>query len=327
MTAGSRSKTNAPWSPEEKALLSKTYPTAANSRDLASLFPGRTLTAIKSAAKTQGILRTVEAHQRGYLTRPQSVARRTWDSVPKFDQFERLHGDYMISSDWHINKLDPDMLALKIKVAKRHGITKAVIVGDLFDQEEFSHWVMAGLEPAKIMFKDELVYAAQAFEDALAGFPGGIWLTSGNHDERILRVLRYSLGLSDVFSLIGRRLAEGLKRQFETKVKISAYPFCTINDSWYCCHPSCYSKIPCAVARDVAETEHMNTAMAGGHLWGLSKEKSGRYYCADLGCMCDPLKTRYKVMKVKRFPHWVRGFMMLKGGRPYLYDEAMARSE
>ena len=314
------------WTPEEITRLREIFPTTSNLRELGTYFPTRTLDSVHNACKMRGLYRTAQMTKDSLFSRPQSLIRKSWEAIPKYDQFERLIGDYAISSDWHISKLDPNMLSLKAKIAKKHGITKAIIVGDVFDQDEFSHWSIAGLQPKDVQFGDELIYAAQAFEDALIAFPDGIWITSGNHDERILRLLRFALELSDVFSLIGRRMAEGLRRQFEQKVKVSSYPFCTINGTWYACHPSTYSKIPCAVARDVAETEHMNTIMAGGHIWGLSKDKSGKFYCVDLGIMADPLKVFYKVMRVKRYPKWTQGFMMLKNGLPTLYDRNMAEN-
>jgi hypothetical protein len=328
MTEADRSYPRLPWASEEVEYLKSLFSETDSSRQLHALFtrkyPNRSHEALKDQCKRQGLLRTDTT--KALLTRPQSVAKLAWDAIPRFDRFERLSGDFAVSSDWHLSKLDPTMLALKGKVARKHGIKRALIIGDVFDMEEFSHWSIAGLQPRDVKFGDELIFAARAFEQALAAFPEGIWVTSGNHDERILKLLRFALELSDVFSLIGRRMAEGLRKQFEDKVKVSSYPYCHINSTWYCCHPSCYSKIAMAVARDIAEVEHMHTIMAGGHLWGMTIEKSGKYYAIDCGCMCDPKKVYYKQMRIRRFPAWKQGFVILKDGLPMLYDRNMAEN-
>ncbi|HLC30778.1 MAG TPA: hypothetical protein VJM51_08365 [Dehalococcoidia bacterium] len=310
------------WSKDDEARLRVLW-SVDSWQQLLEEFPGRSKTSLEQKAGELGLHRGAAATKTALLSRPQSQRRLAWDSIPRYDAFDNLTGDgFAISADWHIPMVDPEMVRLYLDVSKQHRLTRALILGDFLNEDQFSHYVQAGLSPSDVKFGDELIFAAQVLEELLIAFNDGIYFVRGNHEDRILRVLKWSLGVSDVFALIGRRVAQRLQHHLEQKARISDYSFVHVNSSWFCAHPSTYSKVPMAVARDVAEIEQMHTILGNGHGWGLCKDRSGKWYCVDAGCMVDPKKIWYKTMKITRHPAWVQGFVLLKGNRPVMVDRA-----
>jgi hypothetical protein len=53
----------------------------------------------------------------------------------------------------------------------------------------------------------------------------------------------------------------------------------------------------------------------------MSRDKSGRYWIVDGGCIRNPLKTAYKRMTINTFPAWNPGFVVIKDGVPILISE------
>lgn len=322
--AGSR------WTEHELGLLKELWPVYNSWHELVQDFPGRGRTSIEKQAQRLGLTRPAGATKTALLSRPQSQRKLAWDSVPRFDQFDNLTGDFAVSADWHVPLVDPEMLRLYLEVGKHHHIRRALVLGDFLNEDQFSHYVAAGLSPSDIKFGDELTFAAQALEELLITFSDGLYFLRGNHDDRILRLLKWSLGISDVFALIGRRVAERLKYHLEQKARTSENSVVHVSTSrglWFACHPSAYSKVPNAVARDIAEVEQMHVILGNGHLLGMSKDRSGRHWCVDCGCIVDPGKVWYHNQKVKRFPKWNQGFVMLRGGFPVIFDKEAARED
>lgn len=309
------------WTDEEERWLRQHYdqPAADLVSAYAKAFPHkpRRRKALKAKCVELG-LRISEASKKAALaSRPDTQRRLAWEAIPRYDQFSRLAGDFAICSDLHVPKLDPTMWEGFLHTAKRHKLAQCMVLGDFFDQEEFSSWAISGLQPSAISFGQEVGYAVQVLEDLLTHFDR-VFCLRGNHDDRILRLLRFALGLSDVFAIVGRRVALSLQRELANKLQVSEYPFCHVGGNWLCAHPSTYSRIPGAVARDVAEVEGMNTVMGNGHLLSMSRDKSDRYWAVDSGCLVDPQKVYYKVFKVRRFPKWSQGFVLLRKGQPIL---------
>ncbi len=293
-------------------------------KEIVQEFLGRTYKALEGKANALGLRRSHKAVQEALAARPQTQRKKLWESIPRYDRFDRLQGDFAISADWHIPLVDREMMRLYLDVSKRHRLRRCLVLGDFLNEDQFSHYTVTGASPSEVQFGDELTLAAEVLEELLIAFPDGLYFLRGNHDDRILRLLRWSLGLQDVFALIGRRVAERLQHHLTQKARISDYSFVHVNSSWFACHPATYSKVPMAVARDVAEVEGMHTILGNGHGFGLCKDRSGRYYCVDAGCMCDPRKIWYKSMRVTRHPAWVNGFVLLKDNLPMPLDHAMA---
>ena len=314
-----------PWTLEETTWLRQHYPKRPR-KQVTELFANhfgytRGFASITLKARMLGLVTEPHAVTASLLSRPQTQRKLAWDAIPRYTAFERLTGEYAICSDLHVPKVDPTMVNHFCQTAKRFGLTRCMILGDFFDQNAFSHWVQVGLQPADVPFGDEIVYAAQVFETLLGQF-NHIACMRGNHDDRILRLLRFSLELRDVYAMVGKRVAERLQAHLAQALVVSEYPFCHLNETWFCAHPNTYSKIPGSVARDVAETEGMSTIMGNGHLLSMSRDKSDRYWAVDSGCLVDPLKVYYKVFTVKRFPRWQQGFVILKQNLPMVFHRA-----
>lgn len=313
----------AAWTKDDEAKLQQLWP-AESWAMLLEVFSGRTRVGLERKAQALGLKKSHKAVREALASRPQSQRRLAWESIPELTSFERLAGDWVVSGDWHCPFVDPEMMELHHKVGKKLGIKQAVILGDYLDEQEHSHWTAIGASPNDVRFGDELVFAARALEGLVSNFEKVAFM-AGNHDQRLLRLLKWSLSLSDVFALVGKRMADGLRQHMEKKVTVSEYPYATINNRYFVAHASTYSKIPGAVARDVAEIRGMSTILGNGHLLAMTKDRSGRHWAIDVGCLVQPDKVWYRSMRVTRHPNWTQGFVTIKNNLPALWDKEMAR--
>lgn len=213
----------------------------------------------------------------------------------------------LIVSDLHIPYLIPEMLDLAIRVAKKYGITRVIIAGDVLNMDAVSTWP-AQIPP--VTLKSELATARRRLEELEDNFRD-VYIFSGNHDVRLARKFDGSLSICDL----------GLPGEW--------------NENWYCqiggwmiVHPSGRgSSVPVKTARDIAEVYRANVMAAHTHLWGMTKTKCGMFEAVEIGCMCDDGLIPYKAMTRSRYPIWTPGFALLIDNVCHLYDEERARRE
>jgi UDP-2,3-diacylglucosamine pyrophosphatase LpxH len=238
--------------------------------------------------------------------------------TPQYNNYWHLHGDFVISSDWHIPYHNSDMADKLVKIAKKFKVKNHIIAGDFSDQNIVRKMLygqhVTGLEVREDL-EQTFCIMAEAINTLLDWFDK-IYLLTGNHDIYLLKVLQGNMKLDRFWKMIGVSPKEFNKRFF-----VSAHPFCAVNDTWHITHPATYSRIPMTVARSISTKYRKSVMSAHGHQFGLSTDISGRDICIDTGGLFDYTRMGYKWHSDTTHPQWVGGFVMLKNNKPYLFSE------
>jgi len=238
--------------------------------------------------------------------------------VEIYNDFWRLQGDYIISSDWHIPYYDNKLADHLIKIAKKFKIKKMIIAGDFTDQAAFRAILYNNSQIG--ISEEDLGYTfsitAEVINILLDTFDE-IRILTGNHDIYLLKVLQGKLKLETFWKLIGVS-----KKEFNKRVFVSKYPFCSLNKTWHITHPKTYSRIPMNVSRAISTKYRMSVLSAHGHQMGLSTDISGKDICGDSGGMFDYKKIGYKWLSDTTHPQWINGFSIIRKNKIYLFSDA-----
>lgn len=229
---------------------------------------------------------------------------RVLPESPRYDDYLRLSGDYVVCSDTQIPFTDMVLTKHMIDIAKLFKIRKLVIAGDFLDQTGLS---MKFKEHGSNL-KEEL-QAARDFLKYLNTWFREIHLFVGNHDIRLLRLAEFKLGVEDMFKMIS------------TKWKMNPYPKCKITSGgkiFYITHPDSYSRNATRVAQTINHREQCSVLVAHGHAMGVTFSPSGKEICGDTGGLFDQTKIKYKNQKDTTHGNWISGFSIIRNG--YLYQ-------
>jgi len=306
------------WTDEEKELLRRTYPHMTPTEcEFAFRKAGfhRKYNSITKAAERNGVRKTPETIQhinrkrQDILTHTPILDQLDW--LPTFDQFKVVKADCaVVCSDLHIPYIDKDLFDKMCIVGKRMDATDCIIAGDLFDATMFSSFIRymeSGLET----WEFQMEAASEILKKLLDNFEN-IWVTKGNHDNRIIKLLLGKIKLKHIFKWVTDEVGK--------RVKVSDYPFCYLfsgKAKIKITHAKSYSRMATQVANVMSAKEECSVMNAGGHLLGLSGSMSGRWV-AGLGGLFDTKKFEYIHMTDTTHPKWNSGFFVIREGFPYM---------
>lgn len=234
--------------------------------------------------------------------------KRVLPPTRTYNDYLRLSGDWVVSSDYHIPYTDVELIRLMITTAKKFKVRNLLVAGDFLDQAAFSTFFVQ----EELDFREELEGAREIFK-LLAGWFTNIKFLLGNHDIRLLKLLQFKLGAEDFFKMIS------------DKVQVSQYPYCKINNKWYITHPKNYSKIATRVAHWLNHREQCHVGVAHGHAMGVTYSPSGREVLFDTGGIFDQTRVEYKNLIDTTHANWISGFSLIY--RDYLYQFPKAHTD
>jgi hypothetical protein len=254
------------------------------------------------------------------LARPQSVIK-TANSIegvlenlawlPTFDGFERFHSESFIAmSDLQCPYVNPDLVRKACAIGKKLGASECILAGDTFNQTMFSKF-LSFMGEQTWTFEMEVV---SEILQLLLGTFETIYVTSGNHDRNILKLLLGKVGLKHIFKWVTPEVGK--------RVKVSEYPYCYVTsgkETIRITHPDSYSRIPGRVAQTLSGKWECSVLSAHGHRLALTFSDSG-HWVGDLGGMFDETKIDYKNMRDTTHGQWNSGFFAVQRGFPYLFS-------
>jgi len=238
--------------------------------------------------------------------------------------------DCYIVGDLHLPYVNKPALEHLLSNALHDGITTLVLNGDALDFDWCSGYATA-YAPATA---DAVEYHRRAIYDVmhlLAGVFRRIYITHGNHDDRIIRRLDGSLTLKSVWQMYACPASDWVGKNGEQLPNL--LNACTITERYYMVmdgsptgrwrftHPKNYSKIQGRVAVQLAQYHQCNVVSAHTHHLGEVADGSKRnHYAVDGGCLFDSSKIEYKQVRDELYPKSAVGWVVLRNGVPTIYN-------
>lgn len=220
--------------------------------------------------------------------------------------------DILICSDWHWPLTDARMIALLLLTAMKHGIRKLAIVGDTTNADEFSHWARKTIDDSP-SFRSQMKSLSALLKFMLGWFTE-IYISTGNHDERIQIKTEGHLSLADVLTLTSEDVEFSLYRYMWLK---------TSRELFLLIHPENYRAVSMALAQEFAtryvppapyENTTFGVMVAHTHVASNGYTKNALHPAIGLGCMFDPNLAAYKKRGGAAAVQWNRSFVMVKNG-------------
>jgi hypothetical protein len=282
-----------PWSDRELAIIKEGAEAGESPRK------------IRDRLSAEGFARTVPAveHQR---------EREAWRPMvrpspyPRFDQPLEIEGDALLLFDIHAPFHDAAWLNRVIALALKWGIRQVGIGGDLIDLAAWSCWG----HDAEVLAEEEIRATEQIINTLAANFDS-IAYVGGNHEERLSRQLGCLMGLARIMAIWVA--AE--------KVRVSDYHWFRVvsgGETFYCEHPKNASINATIVPKQLAAKLQCHVVAGHGHLFGMARDVSGRYWAIDSGICADPLRLDYTTKIHNTRPTMQQGAVIIRQGVPVL---------
>ena len=301
------------WSPEEEAKLIELSPTHSHTAvaDILHLTPDAVRNKYRWLAK-RGRVKLRDKHDGG-----KSLAVTHGNDVlitlpHKYLDILRVKSDKtLVISDIHLPFIDWDLFYNIMRVAKRQGVSKVIVGGDVFDFKLFSTF-----PDAKTGKGDELSDAektAVRFFTVLLDQFDEVFVICGNHDFRLVKWSHGALNQRQFFRFLSH-ISEDEKR-----VKFSAYQHLILNDDIRVVHPNSAATNFELEGRAQSIKYQQSIVVTHVHRLGATFDPSGRYWNAGSGGLLDPTTQAYIMCVPSKFPMWNTGGLIIHGQElPYI---------
>lgn len=250
------------------------------------------------------------------MTDAATMVSRITAAAPKVRPIEETilieANDIMVCSDWHWPLTEPRMISLLLLTAMRHNIRKLAIVGDTTNADEFSHWARKVVDEI-IPFNKQMRGLSNLIKMLLNWFTD-IYISTGNHDERIQIKSDGNINLADLLTLTSDDIEYTLYRYMWLK---------TERELHLLIHPEGYKALSAGLAQDLATkyvppSPYQNTTfgvmVAHTHVAMLGFTKNALHPAIGLGCMFNPNLAGYKKRGGASSVQWNKAFVMVKNG-------------
>ncbi len=222
-----------------------------------------------------------------------------------------LKGDFAVTADWHLPFYSVEMAKRFIKMCKLFGITKHIIVGDLFDEHAYSRFI----DFEKMQWREEKSKTREVILLLLEYFDEN-YIVMGNHDHRRFKAL---LGRDDPFGVFEEVCLKEANEKW-----LSVYNYCIVESGerkWLLVHPDKAGKTNAWLKDLKAKYPTYNIMGAHSHKFMNDQDASADYQMIALPGMQDMKKIGWKMMKIGNDWLWTTGFAIIKNGYAYIYTE------
>lgn len=222
--------------------------------------------------------------------------------------------DFMVVGDVQLPTTDYDFATLPAMIAKKHlkKTRRLIIGGDFYNMDAWSKYKSVIPIPSWINEKEAarnlLTIYSQVFDE--------IWMISGNHERRLLEHLD---GQWDIQDVLTASLPSG-------HVKATVLDRCTVNTSqgkYTVLHGDNYSKKPLNNADEWCQKFQSHIISNHEHHAAIGMDRFDRYFMVNAGGLFDQNKMSYVQSKSNTMANMSKGFVMVKGGFPYLFTDRM----
>lgn len=289
------------WTNAETALLQVWVQAGKRSNEIVTLLA------------EHGIARTQKAISRK-LARESAKDPGAWHAMvapataKRWDTQLRITAQHgaIILPDPHAPMHDAAWMNRCIGLALRMGCDVAAIPGDLVDFSAFSKYG----RQERVEAEDEIRSARQVITALARSFPTVVY-AGGNHEMRLPRKTDNLLELRDVMDMFVNA----------PNVQVTDYHWFELvsgGELFYVEHPKNASVAATAIPKRLCVKLGAHVIGTHGHVWGMSRDDSGRYWAIDCGVACDPLRLAYVQKVHSTRPVVYQGACLVLDGVPVL---------
>lgn len=224
--------------------------------------------------------------------------------LPVFDGEPHIRGDCVVAGDFQLPTTDFQFAGVLRDVAEATGIKTLLIVGDWVNMDAFSRFEHV-VPP--ISFEAE-ARASVALMEHYAAWFDVIWLALGNHEHRLLKIMRGDIDNS----MLGRLLSTA-----GDKLRVTPYSHIVIHSGsqvWRATHQLNYSRLKGRVGDDLAQKFQCNIITHHQHHTGKIMDRYGRYVIIDNGGLHASEMMAYVGLRDSTIPVMTKGFTVIQGG-------------
>lgn len=278
-----------PWTDQELILLREMTEAGYTAAEIGAKLK-RSVYSIESARRQHGLAQRLLAAE-----------------SPLYPGSLRMEGDALIIADPHIPCHDREFIERLVELALRWKVKNLGIAGDLLDFEtltDLDHYA-----DTEVTVTSQIEAARRILTILGAEFDTIVYC-AGNHERRLLR----RLNAVDT-------MAEAMRLWTPERVQYTDYQWFTAvsgGEAYQVEHPRNSSVIPTRVAQALAAKYHRSVIAGHGHLWGMTRDVSGRYWAIDSGVVCDPERLAWGQKAHNTRPQMLQGAVILRDGLPVL---------
>jgi hypothetical protein len=224
----------------------------------------------------------------------------------------RLDGDWVIAGDIHANTINRDFMQRPLDIAMRYleHPRRFMIAGDFINGDAFSGYENVYPLPS---FGSELK-AARKFLDMYLQVFDEIWIFMGNHDLRVTRKTGTAIMPEDLIRMISH----------DVRIKVSHWGHAVVDTprgEYRISHGSEYSVNQLVVAEQLALKHDQNIILWHEHHTAQGLDRFKRRIVVNGGGLFDSDSMAYTQIEDNKKPRMANGFVMLKGGYPYVFND------
>jgi hypothetical protein len=222
----------------------------------------------------------------------------------------KLSGDWIVLGDVQLPTTDYDFAILPAAIAKRH-LSKPrqlLIVGDLMNMDCFASYEKEVGLPS---FRQEIESARVIIMEWYKVFDRIVWLP-GNHERRASRNTSAAIMMEDLAALINARV--------ETS-NLDHAIIETPNGEYRAVHGSDYGINQLTVADSLASKYRQHIISFHEHHCAMGYDRYGHNLILNGGGLFNQWYMAYTRLNTNKRANMKQGFVMLKGGYPYLFGK------
>ena len=248
------------------------------------------------------------------------------DALPDLPDRVKLETkSFAAASDFHVPYHSKTMINHMLAMMTRFDVDTLIINGDLSNQDQISDY--PNNSPLQLPFHEEMMLCGDmlvSLDEELSKISRTprLVITSGNHDERAAKRLGQDVRLEGLiyYMLAGRRL--------RSELILTSYDHCLINCDgapWIIGHGNSFVRRPGDLAMRLAQKYRANVAVGHDHNLGFTSTPDGEFLAVSMGSMVDigekGTKLWYAERHLSTYPKVRNGFLLVKNGIPFLFDE------
>lgn len=223
-----------------------------------------------------------------------------------------LEGDWVICGDVHVNTVNTEFMQRMLQVATMYlpKPRKFLLAGDFFNADAFSGY--ENIYPLPSFGKE--LQGARVFKDMILGVFDEMRIFPGNHDYRVTKKTSNAIQFEDLIRMVSH----------DPRIQVSHWGHAvikTLRGEYRVTHGSEYSVNQLVVAEQLALKHGQNVISWHEHHTAIGLDRFKKHIIVNGGGLFDAGSLAYTQLEDNKKPKMANGFVMLKNGYPYVFND------